>query len=354
MNEGQTACDKADTGRTVRSGKDMNAMKKYRWGVLGTGRIARTFAKALNGCEEAELYAVASRSADKAAAFAAEFGFEKSFGSYKELAEDGNVDVVYIATPMSSHYGDAMLCIRNGKNVLCEKSAALNSSQLDEMLTAAENKGVFFMEAMWMKCRPTYLKALGWLREGHIGKPRYVKADFCNLVEYDRSDRLFAPECGGGALLDLAVYPLTLAADFLGQQPTELISSAHIGADGVDLSNSILLRYPDSFAAVNSGFEIPNTNNAVISGEEGLIVFGNWFFCTSEVTLYDRFGREVEKSVIADRVNGYEYEIEEVHRCLGSGLKESVLVPHSSTSAVMKIMDKCREDWGMYYPEERS
>ncbi len=328
-------------------------MKKYRWGVLGTGRIARTFSEALKGCEDAELYAAASRTADKAAAFAAEFGFEKSYGSYKELAEDGNVDAVYIATPMSSHYGDALLCIENGRNVLCEKSAALNGEQLEEMLAAAREKGVFFMEAMWMKCRPSYLKALEWLKEGRIGKPRYVKADFCNLVEYDRSDRLFAPECGGGALLDLAVYPLTLAADFLGHGPREIISSAHIGGDGVDLSNSITLRYPDSFAAVNSSFEIPNTNNAVISGDEGLIIFGNWFFCTSEVTLYDRFGKEVERAVIPNEVNGYEYEIREVHRCLAEGLKESALVPHSSTRAVMSIMDKCRRDWGMYYPDER-
>ena len=325
-------------------------MKKYRWGVIGTGRIARTFSEALQGCEDAVLYAVASRTAEKAAAFAAEYGFEKSYGSYVELAEDSNVDVVYIATPMSSHYGDAMLCIENGRNVLCEKSVALNGRQLDEMLDAAKANDVFFMEAMWMKCRPTYLKALEWLNDGRIGKARYVKADFCNLAEYDRNDRLFAPECGGGALLDLAVYPLTLVVDFLGREPGEIISSAHIGKDGVDFSNSLMLKYPDSFATINSGFEIPNTNNAVISGDDGLIIFGNWFFCSSEITLYDRFGKEVKRSVIPNEINGYEYEIREVHRCLGNGLKESTLVPHSSTKTVMKIMDKCRNDWGMYYP----
>ncbi len=324
---------------------------KYRWGVIGTGRIARTFSKALKGCDDAELYAVASRSADKAAVFAGEFGFEKSFGSYKALAEDKNVDIIYIATPMSSHYADALLCIKNGRNVLCEKSAALNSSQLDEMIAAARTSGVFFMEAMWMKCRPSYLKALEWLRSGRIGKVRYVKADFCNLVEYDPADRLFSPECGGGALLDLGVYPLTLAADFLGGDPDEIISCAHTSG-GVDLSNSITLRYPGGFAAINSGFEIQNRNNAVISGDDGLIVFGDWFFCSSEVTLYDRSGRQVRKSVIPNEINGYEYEIREVHHCLEAGLKESRLVPHSSTIAVMKMMDKCRQDWELRFPGE--
>lgn len=328
-------------------------MKKYRWGVIGTGRIARTFCEALRGCENAELYAVGSRTRERAKSFASEFGFAKSYGSYRELAEDGDIDVVYIATPMSSHYGDALLCIENGRNVLCEKSAALNCGQLSEMLAAAKAHGVFFMEAMWMKCRPTYLKALEWVREGRIGKVEYIKADFCNIVQYDRSDRLFAPECGGGALLDLAVYPLTLVSDFAGNDPESIESFAHIGGDGVDLSNSITLKYPGCNAATSSGFEIPNRNNAVISGEKGLILFGDWFFCTSEVTLYDRSGVELERSVIPNEINGYEYEIREVHRCLAEGLKESPLVPHSSTTAVMRIMDECRRQWGMKYPEEK-
>lgn len=329
-------------------------MKNYNWAIIGTGRIAHTFAQALGGCEDAVLYAVGSRSEDKAKMFADEFGFEKAYGSYRELAEDKNVDIVYIATPMSSHYADVMLCLENGKNVLCEKSVGLSCAQAEEMVAAAKEKGLFFMEAMWMKCRPTYLKAVEWLKSGRIGEPEYIKADFCNLVEYDPDDRLFAPQCGGGALLDLAVYPLTLASDFLGAKPEKIISSAHIGRDGVDLSNSIMLQYEKAYASINSGFEIPNRNNAVISGKNGSILFGDWFFCTSEVTLLDRDGKEIERSVIDNRINGYEYEIEEVHRCLNTGSVESALVPHSSTLAVMRIMDKCRSDWGMRYPDEKS
>ncbi len=326
-------------------------MKKYRWGIIGTGRIARSFAVAIKGSDNAVLYAVASRSADKAAAFAGEFGFEKSFGSYAELASDSSVDIVYIATPMASHFADSMLCIDHGRNVLCEKSIALNSAQLEKMLAAAKDKDVFFMEAMWMKCRPTYLKALEWINTGRIGRVRYIKADFCCSVPYNRNDRLFSPECGGGALLDLGVYPITLAADILGSSPDEIITDANI-IFGVDMSNSITLRYKDSAAVLQSGFEMQLPNRALISGDEGMIVFGEGFHCSSEITLFDREGRELERSIIPVIVNGYEYEILEAQRCLEKGLKESPLVTHSSTLAVMRIMDKCRKDWGLVYPDE--
>lgn len=327
-------------------------MDKIKWGIIGTGRIARTFAAALAGTPDAELYAVASRTVEKAVAFAAEFGFEKSYGSYADLAADDNIDAVYIATPMASHYEDCLLCLRNGRNVLCEKSVTLNSAQLREILKLAKENDLFFMEAMWTKCRPAYLKMKEWIGAGRIGDIRYVKGDFSNLVHYDPNDRLFRPDCGGGALLDLAVYPLTLAEDVLGF-PSEIVSSAHIGRDGVDLSNTFILRYHDgSFAAIDSGFEITLRNNAIISGTEGMIVLGDWFFCSNEVTLLDRDGNEIEKFDMPNRVNGYEYEIEEVHRCLRAGLKESPLVPHSGTLNVMAIMDAARGQWSMKFPKE--
>ncbi len=169
---------------------------KIRWGIIGTGRIAHTFAEALSGCEGAELYAVASRTVQKAADFAEKFGFLKSYGSYAELAQDENIDVVYIATPMHSHYHDAKLCLAHDKNVLCEKSVTLNFHQLEELLELAKKKNLFFMEAMWMKCRPAYQKVMEWLRTDRIGKVRYIKADFSNFVPYDANDRLFRADCG--------------------------------------------------------------------------------------------------------------------------------------------------------------
>ena len=329
-------------------------MKKYKWGIIGTGRIASTFADAINGCPDAELYAVASRTCEKAEAFASRTGAKKFYGSYSELAQDSDIDVVYIATPMAFHYEDAMLCIENGRNVLCEKSVTLNLSQLDKLLEEAKKRGTFFMEAMWTKCRPAYLKAKEWVDSGRIGKVEYIKADFSNLVQYAPGDRLFRPECGGGALLDLTVYPLTLAIDIMGSEPEELISSAHMNKDGIDLSDSLILRWNDGrFASIDAGFEIPLRNNAVISGSSGMICFGDWFFSSCDVVLYDRELNETERYSQPNEVNGYEYEIYEVHRCLEEGMTESMLVPHSGTRSVMRIMDRCREQWGMQFPQEK-
>ena len=323
---------------------------KIRWGIIGTGRIAHAFAKALTGCADAVPYAAASRSVQKAEDFAAECGFQKAYGSYAELAQDPDVDVVYIATPMSAHYHDAKLCLANGRNVLCEKSVTLNAAQLEELLGLAKQNGLFFMEAMWMKCRPVYRRAMEWVRSGRIGTIRYVKAEFCNLVPYNAEDRLFRADCGGGALLDLAVYPLTLVHDLLGV-PEHIGAHAHL-RNGIDLSNTILLSYGEAAASADSSFEYPSRNNAVISGSDGMILFGDGFHNAGEVTLYDRTLHPVETSTAEDRINGYEYEIEEVMRCLRNGLQESPVVPQQATLEVMQIMDECRRQWGLRFPEE--
>lgn len=323
-----------------------------RWGIIGTGKIAHTFAEALRGNEGSVLGAVASRTLDKAEKFAEEYGFERAYGSYEELAKDESIDIVYIATPMSAHYADTLLCLNNGRNVLCEKSVALNAGQAEEMFALAREKGLFLMEAMWMKFRPAYLKVKQWVDEGRIGKVQFIKADFNNFIPYDKDDRLFKADCGGGALLDLGVYPLTFAVSLLGE-PQDIVTHAHIGRDGVDLSNSVTLVYPDGvFAATSSGFEIQNRNNAVIAGDKGSITMGDWFFCSSECTLYDPESQPVEERVFPPEINGYEYEIREAERCLAAGQRTSPMVPPESTLSVMRLMDKCREIWGMRFPEE--
>lgn len=324
-----------------------------RWGIIGTGKIAHTFAEALCGRENSVPAAVASRSLEKAQAFAEEFDIEKAYGSYEELAADESIDIVYIATPMSEHHANTLLCLNSGRNVLCEKSIALNTAQAEEMFALAEEKGLFLMEAMWMKMRPTYLKVKSWIDSDRIGKVRFIKADFNNFIPYDKNDRLFKAECGGGALLDLGIYPLTFAAALLGE-PQEIETHAHIGADGVDLSNSMTLLYPDGvFAMLTSGFEVQCRNGAVIAGDKGSIIMGDWFFCSPECTLYDIEGNVVEDRLFPPEINGYEYEIREAERCLEEGLKESTAVPRSDTMQVMRLMDKCRERWGMKFPQEK-
>lgn len=317
------------------------------WGIMATGKIAHTFAKAVNAAEGAVLYACASRNAEKAEDFGKLYGAdaEHCYGSYEELAADPNVDIVYVASPMSCHYENVKLCFEHGKNVLCEKSITMDSEQLAELVKIAKAKELFFMEAMWTKCLPAFLKAKEWFRTGKIGEIRAIRADFSNPVDFDPEDRLFRPELGGGALLDLAVYPITFITAFLGYEPVEMFSSVNFGRCGVDTDEAVIFQYQNAFASMTAGFNMENENRAVIVGTEGRIAFDPWFFCTDTVRLFSKDNVLLEESVTPHICNGYEYEILEAQRCLESGLKESPLNPLSDTVSVMKIMDELRRKW---------
>lgn len=318
-------------------------MSEVKWGIMATGKIAHTFAKAVNAAEGAGLYACASRSAEKAEEFGRLYGAEKSYGSYEELAADSAVDIIYVASPMSCHYENVKLCFEHGRNVLCEKSITMDASQLKELIAIAREKGLFFMEAMWTKCLPSFLKARQWFECEKIGSIKAIRADFSNPVEYDPEDRLFRPDLGGGALLDLGVYPITLITSFLGYEPEDITAAANF-AHGVDMDESVIFRYKTAYASMTAGFDIENDNRAVIVGTKGRIAFDPWYFCTDTVRLFDGNNRLVEESVTPHICNGYEYEILEAQRCMAAGLKESRLNPLSDTLGVMKIMDRIRED----------
>ena len=320
--------------------------KIVNWGIMATGKIAHTFAKAVNFVSDARPYACASRTAEKAAEFGKLYGAEVSCGSYEELAADPNVDIVYVASPMSCHYENVKLCFEHGKNVLCEKSITMDSAQLSELISRAREKKLFFMEAMWMKCLPAFLKAKEWFADGRIGDIRAVRADFSNPVEYDPTDRLFRANLGGGALLDLGVYPISFITAFLGYEPKKILSEVNFG-HGVDMDEAVIFKYENAYASMTAGFDIENDNRAVIVGTEGRIAFDPWYFCTDTVRLYGGDGKLVEESVTPHLCNGYEYEILEAHRCLAEGLTESVLNPLSDTARVMKIMDRIRSGWNV-------
>jgi predicted dehydrogenase len=326
----------------------------YNWGIMATGGIANTFAKAVNYVKDANLYAAASRSLDKAESFAKEYGVEKAYGSYEELVQDEKVDIIYIATPMNCHYENVKLCLEYGKNVLCEKAITINAVQLKELIELAREKDLFFMEAMWTKCLPAFRKAKEWVAEGRIGVIQMIKADFSNQVPYQEDSRLFRKDLGGGALLDLGVYPISMATYFLGTKPKQIVSNARIGQSEVDFDCGIMLQYEDAFAMLTCGFDIPCQNNATIVGSKGTISFGDWFFTSTEVKLYNNKFELLEEVSVPHECNGYEYEIMEAHRSLDNNQKESTIIPLSDTLDIMKIMDQCRKDWGFQYPEEES
>ncbi len=328
-------------------------MKKINWGIIATGKIAAKLAEAINYSDNSILYAVASRSDDKATAFAEKFGAIKHYGSYEQLAADENVDVIYITTPMAQHYENAKMCIEKGKNILCEKTVTLNCKQLDELIALAQKHNVFFMEAMWMKFIPAFRKAKEWVSSGKIGDIKLVRADLSSFCPYDPNDRLYANSLGGGSLLDLGVYPLTFACDFLGYKPKEIITSAYIGKSNVDYDASLLLRYDNgSFADSQIGFDYMKENSACIIGDKGRITFGNWFFCSTDIKLYDELGNLAEAPTICHNCNGYEYEVQEVEQCLDSGKKQSNINPLWQTRAVLEIMDECRRQWNLKFDGE--
>ncbi len=314
------------------------------WGIMGTGRIAHTFAQAVNYVDDACLYAVASRTDEKAAAFGGQYGAKVSYGSYEQMVCDENIDIIYIATPMSAHFENCKLCLEHGKNVLLEKAVTMNAREFEELIALARSKNLFLMEAMWTKCRPTFLKAKEWAKSGAIGDVVMVKADFCNTVKLDRNDRLFAKELGGGAILDLGVYTITFACEFLGYKPKTIHCRKRIGATGVDFDAGIMLEYENSFASLTCGFDIPCHNNATVIGTKGRIEMGDWFFCTGKARLVSDGGELIEEVDIQNLCNGYEYEICEAQKMLREGKKESDLVPLCETLDVMKIMDYCLEN----------
>ncbi len=329
-------------------------MKKINWGILATGKIASTVAKAIKFMEadkanNTELLAVASRSLNKAENFAEEHNIKKAYGSYEELLSDREIDVVYVATPMSCHYENVKLCLNAGKNVLCEKSVTLSAGEFKELMDLAQKKGLFLMEAMWMKFLPAFKKTKEWAESGKIGEIKMIKADFSNIVPYDENDRLFRSDLGGGAILDLGVYPISFVCSFLGSSPEEIHTFSHIGRSQVDYDDSIILKYKNAVGVTFCGFDFENENKAIIVGEKGRIVMGNWFFSTAETTLFDDMGNPLEKQTFPHLFNGYEYEIAEVNKRLREGKLQSDIVPLSDTLDIMRIMETCLNQAGVKF-----
>ena len=250
---------------------------------------------------------------------------------------------------MSCHFENTKLCLNAGKHVLCEKSVTLNASEFKELMDLAKEKKLFLMEAMWTKCQPAFRKAKEWVESGKIGKIKMIKADFSNAVPYDENDRLFIKELGGGAILDLGVYPITFVSAFLGTHPEEIHTYSHLGKTNVDFDDSIILKYKDAYGITFCGFDFEDENKAIIVGDKGRIVMGNWFHYTAETTLYDDMGNALDKQVLPFKFNGYEYEIEEVNKCIRDGRLESDIIPHSDTLDIMKIMETCLKQAGVKY-----
>jgi predicted dehydrogenase len=320
-----------------------------RWGILGTGGIARKFAEDLPMVPGAELAAVGSRSKENAEAFAGKHGFARAHGSWAELAADPDVDVIYVATPHVAHHAATMACLEGGKAVLCEKPFTLDAPSSAELVAEARKRKLFLMEAMWMRCNPAILAMQALIAGGAIGEVTAVHADFGLAGPYPPEHRLRNLALGGGALLDLGIYPINLAHIVLGA-PATVHSWGRLSPEGVDENTGMLFGYDSgAVAALTCGIVGASRNAATITGRTGRIELPPGFHRPQSLTVFRADADTEEMSFPVDGW-GYHAEATEVQRCLRQGLLESPLVSHTATLEVMALLDTVRAQVGVVYP----
>jgi predicted dehydrogenase len=330
-----------------------------RWGVLGPGRIARSFAEDLRLVPDAELTAVGSRSQARAAAFAQEHGFAAAYGSYEELLADESVDAVYVASPHALHVEHVTAALESGKHVLCEKPLTLRAADAEQLFALARRRERLLMEAMWTACHPVVRAVEHALREGAFGTARHLHAELGFVVDTSADDRLLDPELGAGALLDMGIYPLTFAHLLLGEAE-ELTATAVLSDTGIDLDIAIAGRYAGgTVATMVASITSWSSRRAEIATDRGRLVLEDFhhpthatFTATAVGGTNDATERleplriEGDEPVIG---RGYGNEAVEFQRCLTEGLLESPLVPHAHTLTIMRQMDDLRAQVGLRY-----
>lgn len=321
------------------------------WGVIGTGFIARKLTEALAFVPGAKLWSVVSRNEKSAAQFAQSYGATKHYTSYEEFANDPQLDAVLVGTPHPMHVDNTLLCLNAGKHVLCEKPLALNTQQVKAMLEAARSNQRFLMEAMWMWFIPAIIKARELIDAGEIGEPNTLMADFGFYAPFDPKRRTFAPELGGGALLDIGIYPLALAL-FLFGKPDSISGTPVIGETGVDEQITMTLTYTDGRIANGTSTLRANTPcEAIIAGTEGYLRIHRDFWYSERLSLF--FHHKHSYSIdMPLHGNGYNYEIAETMRCIRDGKLQSDVMSWQASLDLMWMMDTLRADWGLRYPGE--
>ena len=325
-------------------------MKKYNWGIIGLGKIAHKFAQDLAKGSNMRLHAVASRSKEKANAFAEQYGASHAFGSYEEMVDCPDLDIVYIATPHIYHCRNTLLCLEAGIPVLCEKPFAMNAPEAEQMITTAMQKEVFLMEAFWTRFLPSFREVKSLIHKGEIGRVLSIKADFGFKASFDPSGRLFNQALGGGSLLDIGIYPVFLALNIMGK-PDHIKAMANIGSTGVDEDCGILFQYEDGrMAHLHSTIIADTKTEAFIYGEKGTIHIHSRWHGPSWFSLI-KDGERPQNFHFDYFSNGYHYEAEEVVKCLSEGEKESSMLNLQFSRLLMETLDRIRKEAGIHYPQ---
>jgi len=323
----------------------------FRWGILGPGNIAAKFVAGVVALTDQEVVAVGSRTQATADRFADRFDIRRRHVGYDALVADPDVDAIYIATPHNFHREHTRLALRHGKHVLCEKPFAINAVEAQDMVDAAQKAGLFLMEAMWSRFLPIIVETRRLIADGAIGTIQMIQADFGFRASFDPASRLFDPALGGGALLDVGVYPVSLATLLLGE-PDRITAVAALGATGIDENTGMLLGYPGGEVALLATTVRASTlQEAIILGSAGSIRLHSPWWVGNTLTL-QRAGHDAEVITRPFIANGYSHEAIEVADCVRTGRLESETMPLDESLLVMRIMDAVRAQVGLKYPME--
>lgn len=317
-----------------------------RWAVLGPGRIAERVAADFAHVADGELVAVGSRSAERAEEFAQRHGIPRSHGSYAELLADDGVDAVYVATPHSWHAVHGRQVLEAGKALLMEKAFTATLAGAESVVATARERGVFAMEAMWTRFQPAIVRMRELIADGAIGEVRGVEADLGTVREIEPEDRMFSLELGGGTILDLGVYVVSLAQMVLGN-PTHVATTGSLLRTGVDGESSYLLSYGDGRSAILRASFYSTPGMARIIGTDGWIDVPPRFHHPDRILLHRPGGEDVEEILAPPSSAGYSLEVDEVNRCLADGLSESPVMPLADTLAVQGVLQQAADEIGV-------
>ena len=340
-------------------------LSPLRWGIIGPGSISHRFASDVVLLADHRIYAAGSRDKAKSEAFIEKYGGDpaKGYGSYEELVNDPDVDVVYVATPHPFHKEHSLVALRAGKPVLCEKPFTINAAEAEEVVSEARARGLFLMEGMWSRCFPLIRKAKELAASGAVGVPRLIEADFGFkggdttesgvLSVGNPNGRLFALELAGGALMDVGVYPISLAQMFFGA-PDSVKAVATLGTTGVDENTGILLHFPGGAVAVlHTSLQTSTVQKATILGTDGRIEIHAPWWTARSLTIH-RVGKDAETISEPFTGGGFQFEAMHVAECLRAGKKESPLITLDETLAIMRTLDAARREIGLTYPMEKT
>lgn len=325
--------------------------KTYNWAVLGCGRIARKFCSDLKLLPQARLYAAASRDLTKAEEFSNELGFEKAYGSYDEMLNDPNVDIVYIATPHSFHKEHTLLCLNNKKAVLCEKAFAMNKSEAEEMIACAKENNTFLMEAFWTMFQPSFQKAMEILKSEELGKIKGVRSDFAFKAPFVEEKRLYNSGLGGGSLLDIGIYPVFAALTSLGI-PESIKTFADFSVTGTEENISMIFKYKTGeMASLSSGFSSHSPVQTEYWCEKGYLILNPRWHSPTNITIWK--GADNIQTIKTEHKEGwgYQYEAKHVMDCLDAGRIESDKMTWQTSLDLLGILDRVRIDAGIFYED---